>query len=230
MEKKNNSGMLVGILIGIIITLLVVGGLFATGTIGFKTSTTTDNGQTSENNQTDNSNITSSDDYDAESIAKEKMPTVLSLAHQMEGQYTLYAYCGTRDRSDLTKGNFYYSISKKYKMLSELKEYLNTIMTKEIYDKYFLNDSDKYIEQDGKLYCAYAPTDGLVTRFMSEDSINNLDNLKYTVSNKTSSSFDAILSFTYSSEIEGVTNKEYKYTASFVKDNNNWLINFFEQQ
>ena len=43
MEKKNNSGMLVGILIGIIIMLVVVGGLFATGTIGFKT-TTTDNG------------------------------------------------------------------------------------------------------------------------------------------------------------------------------------------
>ena len=49
MEKKNNSGMLVGILIGIVITLLVVGGLFATGSIGFKTSTTTDNGQTSNN-------------------------------------------------------------------------------------------------------------------------------------------------------------------------------------
>ena len=64
MEKKNNSGMLAGILIGIIIMLLVVGGLFVTGIIGFKTNTTTDNGQTSENNQgnntiseTQNSNI-----------------------------------------------------------------------------------------------------------------------------------------------------------------------------
>ena len=53
MEKKNNSGILVGILIGIVITLLVVGGLFATGTVSFKTATTTDNGQTNENNQTD---------------------------------------------------------------------------------------------------------------------------------------------------------------------------------
>ncbi|MEE3342644.1 MAG: DUF5991 domain-containing protein [Bacilli bacterium] len=54
-EKKNNSGMLVGILIGIIIMLLVFVGLFATGTIGFKTSTTSDNDQASENdNQIDN--------------------------------------------------------------------------------------------------------------------------------------------------------------------------------
>ena len=51
MEKKNNNGMLVGILIGLVIALLVGVGLFATGTIGFKTSTTSDNGQTSENNK-----------------------------------------------------------------------------------------------------------------------------------------------------------------------------------
>ena len=158
------------------------------------------------------------------------MPTVLSLANQVEGQYTLYAYCGKRGRSDLTKGNFYYSISNSYKTLNELKNYLNTVVSKEIYDKYFLTDSEKYIEQNGNLYCAYAPTDGLVTRFMSEESINNLDNLTYSISNKTNSSFEATLSFIYSSEIEGVTNKEYKYKASFIKENNNWLINNLEQQ
>ena len=50
MEKKNNSGMLVGILIGLVIALLVVGGLFATGTIKFKITTTSDNGQNQVNN------------------------------------------------------------------------------------------------------------------------------------------------------------------------------------
>ena len=50
-EKKNN-GTLIGMLIGIIVTLLVVGVLFATGLIQFKTSTTTNNEQTNENNQT----------------------------------------------------------------------------------------------------------------------------------------------------------------------------------
>ena len=52
-EKKNNSGMLVGILIGIIIMLVVGIGLFATGTISFKTTTTNNNEQTSENDKID---------------------------------------------------------------------------------------------------------------------------------------------------------------------------------
>ena len=47
MEKKNNNGMMVGLLMGIIIMLGVGIALFATGTIGFKT--TTDNEQTSGN-------------------------------------------------------------------------------------------------------------------------------------------------------------------------------------
>ncbi len=50
-EKKSN-GTLVGVLIGLVIALLVVGGLFATGTIGFKTTTTNNNEQASDNNQT----------------------------------------------------------------------------------------------------------------------------------------------------------------------------------
>ena len=111
-----------------------------------------------------------------------------------------------------------------------MKNYLNTVMTREIFDKYFLTAADKYIEQDGNLYCAFVGADGLAIHFSSEESISKLDNLTYTISDKTTTSFNATLSFTYSSEIEGVTNKEYKYTASFVKDNNNWLINSFEQQ
>ena len=56
MEKKNNSGMLVGILIGIIIMLLVVGGLFATGTIGFKSTISTDKKEKTNDSNVINSN------------------------------------------------------------------------------------------------------------------------------------------------------------------------------
>lgn len=55
MEKKNNNGMLVGILIGIIIMLVVVGGLFATKIISFS------NGKTSDNHQNENKNEESID-------------------------------------------------------------------------------------------------------------------------------------------------------------------------
>ena len=65
MEKKNNSGMLVGILIGLVIALLIGVCLFATGTIGFKT-TTTDNGQGSENNKSIKIDESKDYVYDAE--------------------------------------------------------------------------------------------------------------------------------------------------------------------
>ena len=56
MEKKNSSGMLVGILIGIIIMLLVVGGLFATGTIRFKSTIFTDKKEKTNDSNVINSN------------------------------------------------------------------------------------------------------------------------------------------------------------------------------
>ena len=228
MEKQDNNKGVIALLVVIIVILAILCIMFATGTISLNTRTTNNNEQTTGNNQTNiNENQqTNNSNYDAEAIAKEKMPTVLSFVKQESGIYT---YCGNKDSSDLTKGNYYYSISKNYKTLNELKNYLNSVMTKEIYDKYFLNDSDKYIEQDGNLYCAHVGADGLAIHFSSEESINKLDNLTYSISNKTTNSFDATLSFIYSSEIEGITNKEYKYTASFIKENDNWLINSFSE-
>ena len=75
MENKKNNGTLVGIVIGVILTLLVVGCLFATGTFGLNTTKTINNEKKSENtttepnstdsNQTvenDNNNTSSSND------------------------------------------------------------------------------------------------------------------------------------------------------------------------
>ena len=228
MENKNNNKGIIALLVVIIVILAVLCFLFATGTISLKSSTTNNNQQTSENTQTNtNENQQSNDnDYDAEAIAKEKMPTVLSLIKQESGVYT---YCGNKGSSDLTKGNYYYSISKSYKTLNELKNYLNTVMTREIYDKYFLNGSDKYIEQDGNLYCSFAGADGLAIHFSSEESINKLENLNYQISNKTNNSFNAVMSFNYSSKVDGENNGTHTFNASFVKENGNWLINSFSE-
>lgn len=54
-EKKSN-GALVGLLIGIVLTLLLVGGLFATGTIGFLSNVSNDKKEETNNSDIINSN------------------------------------------------------------------------------------------------------------------------------------------------------------------------------
>ena len=64
MEKKNNNGVLIGLLIGIIIMLLVFVGLFATNTISFNTKETSTPNQTTENNsETQEPKIYTADEY-----------------------------------------------------------------------------------------------------------------------------------------------------------------------
>ena len=121
MEKKNN-GILVGILIGIIITSLVIICLFATGTIELKNNSTKDNKQTSTiNDETGvNNNSSSNENYDAVAIAKTKIPTILSLVNQSKGAYT---YCGDVESSnDISNNTYTYYVSTKFKTLSELKK------------------------------------------------------------------------------------------------------------
>ncbi len=49
MEKKNNNGILIGLLIGIIVILLIVVGLFATNTISLNTKEVNNNNQAEKN-------------------------------------------------------------------------------------------------------------------------------------------------------------------------------------
>ena len=51
MKKKKNNGAFIGLLIGIIIMLLIVVGLFATNTISFNTKEASTNNQTKENKE-----------------------------------------------------------------------------------------------------------------------------------------------------------------------------------
>ena len=234
MEKKNNSGMLVGILIGIIITLLVVGGLFATGTIGFKTSTTTDNGQTSENNQTDNSNITSSDDYDAESIAKEKMPVAISLVNQ---EHNAMTYCGGFEQDDmiLVDTDVEYAkitmdASSKFKTLNELKNHLKENISEELINKYFKTKENSYLEKDGKLYCQSAHKGFEWIFVRNEDRINEDNPIEYTVLNKKQDSFDVKIEVKYG--LMGSDERDQLITidATITKTNSNWLVTKYEQK
>lgn len=65
-NEKKNSGMLVGILVGFVIALLIGVGLFATGTISFKETSTNNNGQSSENSKSIKVDESKDYVYDAE--------------------------------------------------------------------------------------------------------------------------------------------------------------------
>ena len=140
MEKKKNSGLLVGLLLGIIIMLLVFICLFATGTVSFKTATTSDKGQNSANNQS-NTNDINNTEYDAENIAKEKMPVAISLINQ---ERNAGSYCGGFENNDMIEVDvgikdliITMDASSKFKTLNELKEHLKNNLSEELIDKYF---------------------------------------------------------------------------------------------
>ena len=144
MEKKNNSGMLVGILIGIVLTLLVVGCLFVTGIIGLKTNATTNNSQ-SGNSDKKSIKIDNSKDF------------VYDADYKYDNKYTKYddSYNEPGDTIDY----FGISIPRGKNDISTLKvPYININSTevaatnnklKEIYLKYAM-EFDKYAEESNK--------------------------------------------------------------------------------
>ena len=147
-EKKSN-GTLVGLLLGIILTLLVFICLFATGTISFNTNKITDNNQTNteNNNEETEKAIT---DAEAAYVLKQAADKVGNISNG-------YPYCGDNMTYDDVDAIFdehnisTHTASKDYKSLNEMKEDLRKYMSDELISKY-INDSN-YIEKDQKLYC-----------------------------------------------------------------------------
>ena len=81
MEKKNNNGILIGLLIGIIIMLLVFIGLFTTNTISFNTKETDNNNQQNQNenstNEENNISNQTNNDIEKETNNRDKIISML---------------------------------------------------------------------------------------------------------------------------------------------------------
>ncbi len=90
MEKKNNGGILVGILIGLVIAVVVVGGLFVTGTIGFKSSTTNNSEQKSlnNNNEVNENNLDDGFSIDVDELGKISKSDYNFLKQESTNDYT----------------------------------------------------------------------------------------------------------------------------------------------
>lgn len=234
MEKKNNNGMLVGILIGLVIAVIIVGGLFATGTIGFKVSTTTNNGQINENNQTDNGNTASNEEYDADAIAKEKMPVIISLANQEKIQST---YCGAFKDNDMIVVDTdveYVKIpmdaSSMFNTLNELKDHLKKNVSSELITKYFKTNENSYLEKDGKLYCqlAHKGIEWIMTH--NENKINEVNPMEYTILNKGQNSFDVNIEAKYGLMGSNEKDQLIIINSTITKVDDNWLVTKYEQK
>lgn len=225
-EKKNNSGILVGILIGIIIMLVVVGGLFATGTIGFKTSTTSDNGQTSENNQINNNDeIKKMTKEDALLIVKEKYKKF----NDFDSIFLASQFCGDSELNNPTGDVIWYVKSKQFKSKEEAYNYYNTFVSRELIDKKVeelesgITKNEQFpsaiLEKDGSLYCWCKATGGFNYQIID-------DKTTYEITEVTSNKIEFTGNITKYEGYETADDvgQPYNIEATLELINNNWII------
>ena len=217
MEKKNNSGILVGILIGLVIAIIVVGGLFATGIIIFKSTTTTDNGQTNGNSSNESSNkITESE---ALNILKSRVDFA-------EKYFTTFSNpCGEGAETDLSiqpKDGHHYYKSKQYNSFSQLNSSLLEYMSQEVINLRTQFTKENYLEQNGNLYCMDLAGGSLVTY--------QLEKTEYTITNITNNSITAnVISYVESGDASMTEyNVKRNISVELTKNGNNWQITKYE--
>lgn len=222
MEKKSNRT-LVGILIGLVIALLVGAGLFATGTISFKQTTTTDNGQTSENNQLKDENKNILTENETLTILKEKYNVVREVF-----DLGMISYCGEY-ANDANSSKFIDGVlfgkSSTYSSFEELSNYLKKYMTEELLNSlknYNDSVSKSYYEENGNLYCSTRNKGGNViyTNFLESEST-------FKVNQITENNITASIIAMYSDVSEKEKNSK-TINLTLLKESDNWLVSSYE--
>ena len=161
MENKGNNGMLIGLLIGLFIAVVVVGCLFAMGTISFKTSGSGNNEQMNNGEE-----VREMTEEVASNILKEASDKIGTVSNG-------YSYCGENmkyDEKDVILDEYNISThtaSKDYNSLDNMKDDLEKYMSAELIDKYI--NASYYIEKDNKLYCS-TPHKGTILYDKSKSS------------------------------------------------------------
>lgn len=174
--------------------------------------------------------IISDDGYETGSVGmsnEEALLIVKNLTKKyFEYKHSLGPYCGDADYNDYVSFGSYetmdfrdYWVSTTYSSISEIREYYESIMTKELLPSY-LDDGVSYIEQDGKLYCQLAHK-GCGDVYMEDDSTFTITNV-----NDNSIIAEVILS---SDACEQINRREG--TIEIIKnENGNWVISKYDVQ
>ena len=215
-EKKSN-GTLVGILIGLVIAIIVVGCLLATGTIGFKTNAASSNGQASENSSDESSNILT--ESEALNILKNKVDFA-------EKYFTTFSNpCGEGAETDLSiqpKDGHHYYKSKQYNSFSQLNSSLLEYMSQEVINLRTQFTKENYLEQNGNLYCMDLAGGSLVN-YIPEKT-------EYKINTITETSITAnIVSYVESGDASMTEyNEKRNISVELTKNGNNWQITKYE--
>ena len=146
MKNDKSKNVIIALLVVIIIILggLVV--LFATDTISFSSSEIDINGS----NQNIVENV-EQNNYDAELIAKEKMPVAISFINQKRMSSV---YCGAFEDDDSIimdtddeSVKFIMYASKKFDTFEQLKDHLKKNLSEELINKYLNSGQNSYLER-----------------------------------------------------------------------------------
>lgn len=124
-------------------------------------------------------------------------------------------YCGEVDSDDTLDTNIVRI--KKYNSISEINSNLKTFLSDEFIKE---NLSNNFIEKDGKLYCKQKGTSGLEY---------NQDSLKINIIKREDEKI--VLQTKYKTlENDLYAAIEYEGTATIINQNNNWLLDTYEEK
>lgn len=246
MEKKDNR-ILVGILMGLVISLFVVVGLFVMGIINFKLIATDEEHQndTSENIKEDN--ILSQDE--AVKLGRE----LYDKATEVYETWQLLPYCGVsvheiqnKEIVDFGKASKMYE--SEFKNMNELKDYLATFLSDEIINQHIneeaitdlsILDQDykeytNYVISSDKLFCRVNTGKGWLSRYLDnyEITTNTIKNDIIIYNVKLANVTEAVAmevdsKCTYGSKITDCNANQIEYVETkFIikKINSNWIV------
>lgn len=215
MKKKNIIGSIIMLIVVILIGIFVY-------FVNTKDKDMKDNNSTDisvkDNDKKEEDNII--DKETATEISKEKMPVMISLANQKRG---LYGYCGEfdEDADYLTVGDNTYDLSSKFKSTDEVKNYLSDYVSDDLINEYF--DKDRYQEKDNRLYCMVAHK-GVDLAYLRNETMINSRNIKYSVLNLSSNSFDTEVVISYYSVGDSTPSNLLTISASIENINGKYVV------
>ena len=137
-----------------------------------------------------------------------------------------FMYCGTYsenfDRKGIVINNTLYTLSEQFTTFKELKSYLNNYMTDNTLNSKWSLFKEFYYEKDNSLYCNTGNKGSNINKitFLEEESIFKINNIEE----------EKIEAEIYAVYLDIGNDKTYsKVNITMIKEEDNWLIDYYEE-